>query len=68
LKTSASSLAGRHPSELGIRERTGCSIVAVERGEELIVDLGADFRFAAEDTAFVAGSDTATREYVSLFG
>jgi Trk K+ transport system NAD-binding subunit len=68
LKTSAASLAGRHPSELGIRERTGCSIVAVERGEELIVDLGADFRFAAEDTAFVAGSDTATREYVSLFG
>jgi Trk K+ transport system NAD-binding subunit len=66
LKTSASGLAGRHPAEVGIRERTGCSVVAVERGDDLIVDLGPNFRFQAEDTIFVAGTDSATRSFLGL--
>ncbi|MDH3402061.1 MAG: NAD-binding protein [Acidobacteriota bacterium] len=68
LKTSADALAGQRPADLRIRERTGCSVVAVERGEELIVDLGSDFRFARGDVAFVAGSDEATRRYGEQFG
>ncbi len=68
LKTSADPLAGKRPADLRIRERTGCSVVAVERGDELKVDLGADFRFERGDTAFVAGSDAATREYLEQFG
>ena len=55
-------------AEAAIRDRTGCSVVAVERGDELIVDLGRSFRFEAEDTAFVAGSSPATRAFLDHFG
>lgn len=67
LKTSVPGLTGKNPAEAGIRERTGCSVVAVERGEELIVELDRAFRFEADDTAFVAGSGAATREFLELF-
>jgi len=67
LKTAAPKLAGKNPAEAAIRQRTGCSVVAVERGDELIVELGRQFRFEAEDTAFVAGSSEATRAFQELF-
>ena len=35
--------------------RTGCSVVAVERGDEVLVDLGADFRFQEGDAVYVCG-------------
>jgi Trk K+ transport system NAD-binding subunit len=67
LKTAVPRLTGRNPAEAEIRERTGCSVVAVERGDQLIVQLDRDFRFEAEDTAFVAGSSSATRMFLDLF-
>jgi len=67
LKTAVPRLAGRNPAEAEIRERTGCSVVAVERGDQLIVQLDRDFRFEAQDTAFVAGSSPATRMFLDLF-
>jgi Trk K+ transport system NAD-binding subunit len=48
-------LAGRRPAELGIRERTGCSVVAVERGDRVLVELGGDFRFEPGDAVYVCG-------------
>lgn len=67
LKTSARTLAGLRRSEIGIRESTGCSIVAVERGEQLLAELDGEFRFERSDTVFVAGSDAATREFLRLY-
>jgi Trk K+ transport system NAD-binding subunit len=67
LRVSAERLAGHHPSELAIRERTGTSVVAVERGEDLVVDLDAEFRFAAEDAVYICGSEEATSRYLRLF-
>lgn len=63
----ASALVGKHPAELGIRERTGCSVVAVERDEELMQEFGADFRFAAADRVYVCGSAEATRSFTETF-
>ena len=60
-------LAGRHPSELRIRARTGCSVVAVERGDDVLVDLGPDFRFQPEDTVYVCGSSDAVRRFGEVF-
>ena len=45
-KVTARGLENRHPDELGIRAKTGCSVVAVERGDELLVEFGPDFRIS----------------------
>ena len=57
----------RSPAELRLRERTGCSIVAVERGEELLLQLPADFRCRAGDTVYLCGGIEATRRARALF-
>ena len=67
LKIAADGLQGSHPSELGIRERTGCSLVAVERGDELVTEFGPDFRFQADDSVYVCGSSEATRVFTETF-
>lgn len=68
LRTGADGLVGRHPAELSIRERTGVSVVAVERGEDLIVEMGPGFRFEPEDTVYVCGSAEAVRRFGEEFG
>lgn len=68
LRTGAEGLAGRHPAELAIRERTGVSVVAVERGEEMLVEMGPDFRFQTGDAVFVCGPPEATRRFREEFG
>ncbi len=67
LKVPPNSLAGRHPAELGIRERTGCSVVAVERGEDVLVEFGPEFRFRDDDAIYVCGSHGAVRRFTETF-
>lgn len=64
---SSAALEGKHPADLRIRTRTGCSVVAVDRGSELLVHLGVDFRFEAGDTVYICGSEEATREFADVF-
>jgi len=62
-------LVGRHPAELRIRERTGCSVVAVERGDQVLVELGdEDFRFAEGDAVYVCGPSEAASRFNDLLG
>jgi Trk K+ transport system NAD-binding subunit len=68
LKVPPRGLAGRHPAGLGIRERTGCSVVAVERGDEVLVEFGPDFRFRDDDALYVCGSHGAVRRFTETFG
>jgi Trk K+ transport system NAD-binding subunit len=68
LKVAAGGLAGQHPAALRVRERTGCSVVAVERGEDILVDLGPAFRFAPDDALYVCGSTGAVRRFSEVFG
>lgn len=68
LKVPPLGLAGRHPAELEIRERTGCSVVAVERGDEVLVELGPDFRFRDDDALYICGSQGAVRRFTETFG
>jgi Trk K+ transport system NAD-binding subunit len=67
LKIAPDGLAGRHPSGLGIRERTGCSVVAVERGDEVLVEFGPDFRFQPSDAVYICGSGNAVRRFQETF-
>lgn len=67
LKTAPAGFVGRHPVDLGIRERTGASVVAVERGEQIVVHFDADFSFEADDVVYVCGSCAATQRFVEIF-
>ena len=67
LKVSSSGLVGAHPAELRIRERTDASVVAVERGEELLLDFGDDFLFTEDDVVYICGSDDAARSFTETF-
>ncbi len=67
LEVSARGLAGHHPAELRIRDQTGCSIAAVERGELLLMEFGAGFQFEAGDKVFICGSQEATRRFLDHF-
>ena len=58
LRASAGPLLGRSPLDSEIRERTGCSVVAVERGDELLVEFGGEFRFREGDELYVCGGST----------
>jgi Trk K+ transport system NAD-binding subunit len=65
--TSGESLAGRPLEEYRVRERTGCSVVAVERGHEVIVEFAPDFEVRPEDTVYVSGTSDAIADYFKGF-
>jgi Trk K+ transport system NAD-binding subunit len=67
LRVAVSALAGKHLVGLGIREKTGCSVVAVERGETLMMDFDGDFRFESEDAIYIVGSSRATRAFLEAY-
>jgi len=56
VKLGAERLAGRHPLEPRIREHTGCSVVAVERVGEIILDFPPSFVLAEGDALYVCGT------------
>jgi Trk K+ transport system NAD-binding subunit len=67
LKIASGGLAGRHPAGLAIRERTGCSVVAVERGDDVLVEFGPAFRFQPSDAVYICGSGNAVRRFQEVF-
>ncbi|MEF8779589.1 MAG: TrkA C-terminal domain-containing protein, partial [Haloferacaceae archaeon] len=68
LETTAPALDGETLSGARIRERTGCTVVAVERDGETFTDLEPEFRFQEGDELVIAGSDEGTNEFLELFG
>lgn len=68
VKVSAQGLQDEPLGELRIRERTRASVVAVERGEEVLVELGPEFRFRADDSVYLCGSNKAVRSFQEEFG
>lgn len=67
LKVSGRGLEHRHPAHASIREQTGCSVVAVERGDELLVEFPESFRFTPGDAIYICGSAEATQRYSQVF-
>lgn len=67
IKVSTRGIERNHPSQPDIRVKTGCSVVAVERGDELLVEFGPDFRFAADDFVYICGSAEAAQKYYEVF-
>ena len=65
LRIPTEAIVGRHPAELRIRERTGCSVIAVERGDEVILEFDSAFHFEADDAVYVSGSSAAVSRFSS---
>ena len=61
-KLPASAYAGKRPAELDLRRRTGCTVIAVERGEDLHTRFDEGFRFESGDSLFLAGGRARLRE------
>ena len=57
VRTDAPGFAGQTLGEAGIRARTGCTVIAVERNGAVYTDLGSDFEIGAEDSLVIAGTD-----------
>jgi TrkA domain protein len=58
-------IAGKTLAESGVRQRTGATVIAVQRGEETITNPGADTRIEAGDTLIVIGSREQCRAFES---
>ena len=67
LKVNGSTLEHRHPMQAGIRENSGCSVVAIERGDELIVEFPADFKIVTNDAVYICGDSESIQKFSRLF-
>ncbi|MDA8016727.1 MAG: NAD-binding protein [Thermoanaerobaculia bacterium] len=67
LEVESEKLTGRLLHELAIRRRTGCSVVAIERGDEVITELGGDFVFQSGDRVYVCGHRADTDRFHGLY-
>ncbi|MFC4246297.1 potassium channel family protein [Natribaculum luteum] len=68
IRTTAPDLVGDTLEGARIRERTDCTVVAVERNGAVITDLGPGFRIRRGDELIIAGTDEGTNRFVELFG
>ena len=50
-----------------IRERTGCSVVAVERDGQVIMDIPMDFVLSVDDPVYICGTAAAFNRYYEEF-
>lgn len=70
LKLVASSpggLAGEPQPLRAIRERTRCAVIAVERGEELLVEFDPAFRLEADDVVYLSGTNETIADFFEAY-
>ncbi len=68
VRVDCGSLVGRTLAEADVRARTGVTVIAVERGEDVLTDLGPDFRFQRGDDLVVAGTDADMNRFAAFVG
>jgi Trk K+ transport system NAD-binding subunit len=60
-------LVGQTIAEANIRDRTGCTVVAIERGDEVITEIGATTGIEPGDEVVVAGTDDGIHTFERVF-
>ena len=65
--TSGISLTGRPLEAIRVREHTGCLVVAIERGDQVIVDFDLDFEVLPDDTVYITGDPEGIANYFKTF-
>lgn len=68
IRTGGEGLAGQSLSEADVGNRTGCTVVAVERNGDVLTDLGPDFVVLWDDNVIVAGTDEDVQRFNAEFG
>jgi Trk K+ transport system NAD-binding subunit len=66
VRTEAPALAGQTLESADVRDRTGVTVIAVERNGEMVTDLDPNFRFRVGDEVIVAGLDADINEFTAL--
>jgi len=66
-RLSAGTLAGAHPWRSEAVDRTGAKVVAVERGDDVLVEFEDDFSVRPDDAIFVCGSINSLEHYQREF-
>ena len=67
VRTEAPGLVGRTIGEADVRDRTGCTVVAVERDDETVADVSPETRIEEGDRLVVVGDDDGTRAFERAF-
>jgi len=60
-------LHGLTVGETNIRDRTGCTVIAVERGDDIITDIGPDTTIKPGDGLVIVGTDEAINVFEQAF-
>ena len=67
VRSEAPTLAGRTVGEAAVRETTGCTVIAIERGDDLVTDVGPETRIDRGDDLVLAGTDEGVRMFEREF-
>ena len=67
VKVSMRGLENHHPKQQDLREQTGCSVVAAERGATLQVEFGAAFTIQPGDAVYICGSGEAVQRFYQQY-
>ncbi|SDG16739.1 Trk K+ transport system, NAD-binding component [Halorubrum xinjiangense] len=67
VRTEAPAMVGRTVGEAAVRETTGCTVIAIERGDDLVTDVGQETRIERGDELVVAGTDEGVRAFERAF-
>jgi Na+:H+ antiporter len=67
VRVSAARLTGNNPLAERIRERTGCTVVAVEQDGRVTMDLSDSLRLSDEDFLYICGTKSATARFNGEF-
>ncbi|WP_353633592.1 NAD-binding protein [Halobacterium sp. NMX12-1] len=68
VRTEAPALVGQTLAEADVRARTGCTVVAVQRGGEVVSQPDASFRIRDGDALVVVGADADVAQFNELAG
>jgi Trk K+ transport system NAD-binding subunit len=60
-------LSGETIGRANVRETTGCTVIAIENGDETLTDIGPDTRIGPDDELVVVGTDEGIRAFERRF-
>ena len=67
IQTPTPELVGRTLADAGIRERTGCTVLAIRRGTETVTDIGPDTSVTEDDKLVVVGASDDIHTFERMF-
>jgi Kef-type K+ transport system membrane component KefB/Trk K+ transport system NAD-binding subunit len=67
IKRPAAQLAGRHPHDSEFNENIGCTVIAVERAGEVIMELTTEFTLQESDDIYICGTVEALNHFHDTF-